>query len=190
MTGLGFVLIVGLSVLACTTGAAAQTGGGAAQAVTRPAQPDVSGQDLESAIRLSESVLEKDSRNYSALLLLAVARARQGQHKAAATVAGRAFRSGTTDQQRLQAARIAGAAWFNAGRHARAEWWLRRAANHANTKQSLAQVKREFQAVRENNPFTLLVNFSVSPSNNVNGGAKDQFFDLGNIRLIFSPESV
>lgn len=168
----------------------AQTTDSDARHVYEQAAQALANGDPDVAVRLSELLLQRNREDYHALFLLSLSRAHQRDHKAAATAAGRAFRTGTTDHQKLQAARIAGAEWFKSGRYSRAEWWLRRAANHAKTEESAAQVKQEFQAIRENNPFSLRLNISVSPSNNVNGGADEQFFDLGNIRLVFSPESL
>ena len=90
----------------------------------------------------------------------------------------------------MQAARIAGAARFKAGQFTRAEWWLRRAANHAKTTDTIAIVEQEFQAIRQQNPLSVKLSFSVAPSNNVNGGAEEEFFYLDDIKFLFSPDSL
>jgi len=145
--------------------------------------------DAKLTVELADSLLSQDASDFQALLLLSLARTKLGQHKAAATAASRAYRAGQTSDEKLQAARIAGGARFNAGQYTRAEWWLRRAANHAKTVDTSTIVQQEFQAIRQQNPLSVRLGLSVAPSNNINGGSEEEFFYLDNFKFIFSPNN-
>ena len=74
-----------------------------------------------------------DGSAYGTARARALCHLRADAPRKAAQFAARAYRLARTPQEQLDAARISSAARFGAGHHVRAEWWLRRAANHAET---------------------------------------------------------
>ena len=145
--------------------------------------------DPQGAIDAAEILLNQNPDDYQALLLLSLANTQLGQHKPAALAAKHAFHTARDDAEKLQAARITGGAYFNNNQFNIAQYWLRRAANHTSTNADTALVKQEFQAIRQQNPLSVNLSFSVAPSNNINGGAEDEFFFLDEFQFQFSPES-
>ncbi len=153
------------------------------------AEQSLTAGDATATIGVAETLLRRDPEDYQALMLLSLAKLQLGQNDEAANAAGRAFRAGQADDQKLQAARVAAAARFNTGQYTRAEWWLRRAANHTRTEEDSALLEQEFQAIRQNNPLFVQLNFSVARSNNINGGSEDAFFFLDDFQFILDPAS-
>lgn len=101
-----------------------------------------------------------------------------------------AYASATSDTERLQAARIVSAAYFGMGRYFAAQFWLRRATNHAQTPQDALQLREDMSAIRKANPIATNLSFSIAPSDNVNGGAADKTFSLGDFTFEFAPSSL
>lgn len=127
---------------------------------------------------------------YQSSILRALENAEQGDFRAAATAAGTAFRLANTGDEKRRAARLAAGAEFQAGRFIRAEWWLRRASNYSRTADDRASIAQDFRRVRDRNPFSARLSFSISPSDNVNGGAESPLFFLDDFAFILAPRSV
>lgn len=127
----------------------------------------------ERTISLTDQILTIRPDNFAALFVQALALADLDQNRQAARVAGQAYRVASNEQERLQAARLAGGSHFAANQHTRAEIWLRRASNHLQTERDAEQVVRLFQRARQANPLTTVYDFSLAPTDNVNGGADD-----------------
>ncbi len=123
------------------------------------------------------------SNGYADLMQAALVQSEQGQFKAAARLAGQAFRASDDRVQKLQAARLAAGARLQARQFTQSEWWLRRAANYAGSVEEANRVKQDFQSVRAQNPLSAQLSFSIGPSDNINGGATDRFFYLDQIKL-------
>lgn len=139
--------------------------------------------------RLAQEILSKTPDDFPTLFILSQAQTELGQDSAAAASAKHAYRAARTDEEKLQASRLAAAAKFNLGQFTRAEWWLRRGANHTDTPEEVASIAREFQAIRQKNPLSIKLGFSIAPSNNINGGTEDSTFSLGEFDFIFDPSS-
>ncbi len=141
------------------------------------------------ALDIANSILGQIPNDYQALILLSLGSSQIGRHHDAAAAAAAAYNAAIDDEQRVTAARLAGAEYFATGQFTRAEWWLRRAANNTRSENELAQLKREFDTVRDANPFRAQIGFSIAPSNNVNGGSAEAFFTLGDFEFEFGPSS-
>ncbi|MEE2944484.1 MAG: hypothetical protein VX444_04860 [Pseudomonadota bacterium] len=109
---------------------------------------------------------------------------------AASKLGQRAFSDAQTDSERLRAARLVSAAYFAMGRYFIAQYWLRRATNFAQTPDDAFQLRDDMSAIRKANPINISLSFSVAPSDNVNGGAADRTFTLGDFILEFAPSSL
>ncbi len=75
-------------------------------------------------------------------------------------------------------------------RYLAAQFWLRRATNHAETAQDAQRLSADMQAIRASNPITFNLSFSAAPSDNVNGGAAEKHFQLGGFNFEFAPSSL
>lgn len=146
--------------------------------------------DADLSAALAKEVLSQSPNDFQALVFLSLAHLQLDQNTAASRAASRAFRVGRNSSEKLQASRIAASARFSAGHFTRAEWWLRKGANHAKTPAEVTIVDQEFQAIRQYNPLSLRLGFSIAPSNNINGGATDRTFTLGDFEFVFNPSSL
>ena len=155
----------------------------------RAAETALATGDPSLSIRLAQTILKMNANDYQALLIVSLASTQLGQHQAAATAARKAFHATSDGGQKFQAARITGAAYFNASQFTRAEWWLRRAANYAQSEIDLTLAKQEFNQIRQRNPLSVNLSFSVTPSNNINGGSEDEFFSLDEYVFQFRPDA-
>jgi len=70
---------------------------------------------------------------------------------------------------------------LDAGRPTLAQWWLRRAYEHAPDQSSRQDIRALYRDVQRRNPFSLSLNFSFSPSSNVNNGNDNDIVWLGGL---------
>ena len=144
----------------------------------------------ERARVLAEGIIDQEPSNYAALILLSLAHADLGADHASADAATNAYRVATTADQQFQAARIVASAHFKMAQYTRAQWWLRRAGNDADTPQEAAKVRQEFTRIRTKNPLRVNLGFSVAPSDNINNGSESESFFLEGLDFeFFLPES-
>lgn len=123
------------------------------------------------ALAMARALVAADARDAEALILLAAALQAQGDNDAARTAAQRAHRNASDDQQRFEAAMLAGRADYRRGAHTRAQWWVRRAAHAAPDAEARATAERNFAHVRRENPLELRFNLGVAGSSNINQGS-------------------
>ncbi len=123
------------------------------------------------AFALARALVEADAGDAEALILLAAALQAQGQDEAARAAAREAHRHATDDQQRFEAAMLAGRADYRRGAHTRAQWWVRRAAHAAPDAEARATAERNFAHVRRENPLELSFSFGLAGSSNINQGS-------------------
>lgn len=137
------------------------------------------------AADLTAQLLETNPNDSAALFILALAQADLGDLRQSAVTAGLAYRTAPTERSRLQAAQLAGGARFSLKQYARAELWLRRAANHITTEQEAETVVRAFQRAQQANPLSLQFGAQITPSDNINGGSESETFRLEGIDIDF-----
>jgi len=142
------------------------------------------------ALELVQDVVAHDPSNYAALIIISLAYADLGRDDEAAQTAQKAYQFAKDNDERLRAARIVAGARFQLGQYTRAQWWLRRAANDAETPQETATVAQEFARIRAANPLTINLSLSVAPSDNINNGSEAESFFLEGLDVEFLlPES-
>jgi hypothetical protein len=90
------------------------------------------------------------------------------------------------DYQRLFSTALAR---LDEGRLLAAQWGLRRAFRHAKTEAERAALRAAYRRSEDANPLSLNFGFNVAPTNNINNGTNEEFFWLGDILLVFGPES-
>lgn len=80
---------------------------------------------------------------------------------------------------RYEIARNTAKAAFDAGRPLLAQYWLRRSLDVAPDAASAEQSGRDLAFVRDTNPWRLTFAMEAGPSDNLNGGAEDPVFRIG-----------
>ncbi len=141
------------------------------------------------ALGITEGLLKRDARDYLALMQTASADIGLGRYGAAATAARQAFHAARNRAERANAARIAASAQFRAKHFSRAEIWLRRAFNAADDGALKNVLRREFALVRQENPLSVTLNFSIAPNNNINNGSSSKTITIWNLPFVLSPDA-
>lgn len=146
--------------------------------------------DPTQALALSEAILAANPNDFAALFIRALAQSDLDDVALAATTASRAYGAAPDEASKHQAARLVASNRFALKQYIRAEFWLRRAANHAQNEEEVAAVAREYLATIRANPLSLQFNASVAPSDNVNGGSEDGILNFETIGLsLILPEN-
>ncbi|WP_298805218.1 hypothetical protein [uncultured Lentibacter sp.] len=137
---------------------------------------------------LALGLLQKDSRDYTALMVLAEAESRLGRPAAAKFAARRAWRSTTVEQERFAAAFVMSSILKSEQKFGQAQLWLRRASAATDAPHYEAAARTAYRRVQAENPWSLSFNLSLAPSSNVNGGPKDNSYTIGG--LLVDPTAV
>ncbi len=172
--------LVAICLLFLATVAVAQPSPSAAQLQAEDAL--VSG-NPDQAATLANTILAQNPDNFAALYILALAQADLGDNTTAAQTASRAYAVGPDEASKHQAARLVASNRFARSQYIRAEFWLRRAANHAQNEEEIAAVAREYLTTIRANPLSLQFNASIAPSDNINGGSEDGILTFETIGL-------
>lgn len=163
----GFLKIAALLVATATNALGQAT---PAQLQERAEEALIAG-DADRTVALAEQLLQEAPDSYTAHMLLALALSDLGQDRAAAQSARRAYRVAATESDKLQAARLAGTARFEAGQFSQSELWLRRAINHVQTEDEAGRVLLAFREAQAANRLSMGFNASAAPTDNVNDGS-------------------
>ncbi len=131
--------------------------------------------DLDTAQGLAAHLLAADAQDPLARQILATVALRRGDLPTARAEARAAHAAARTDRQRHEAAKLAAIIADAEGRDLAVRWWLRAAGEDSPTVQERKQAARALAHVRDRAPWSLRFGASVSPSNNVNGGADSPF---------------
>lgn len=137
--------------------------------------------DPVTALKIAEALLTRDATHSPALQLKSAALRALGRPKDAIPVARSAWRYAKSDHEKYGAALITAQALSSAGYRTRAQFWLRRANQAAPNEQARRIAARDFNYVRNRNPWATELTFNVAPSNNINNGsanATSQLFGL------------
>ncbi|WP_333711815.1 hypothetical protein [Yoonia sp.] len=169
--------------------AAALVGLGASQAMGQSNDPA-----LETALATADwarvatiaSRMQADNpADADAAFLRALAAFENGDPATAASFAAQAYALAQTEPDRFEAARLAGRAHYNAGAFARSEFWFRRAANHTGTTAEATSLAADFRRAQQTNPLTIALGAWAAPSDNINDGSEDPYFQLEGLPFDF-----
>ena len=127
------------------------------------------------AFQLSEGLLQADPKNGQAHYFQALALASLRDNKSASAAAARAFRFADRDIQRYQAAQLAAQLTYADERYTLSQFWLRRAVHYAPNDKVRERSVMAFRKVRNDNPLSFQLRFSVTPSDNVNNGSNSPY---------------
>ncbi|WP_322891114.1 MULTISPECIES: hypothetical protein [unclassified Yoonia] len=139
--------------------------------------------DPATAAALAQEILTAAPDSFAGLMLLALAQSDLGDMAGAAAAGQLAYRTAPDAATKLQAARLTAAAHFQQGQFARAEIWLRRASNHAQTPDEADTVARDYRSAAQANPLSIRTTASIAPSSNINNGSVDGILTFEGIDL-------
>lgn len=128
--------------------------------------------DFPAAVELAELLIARDGADQAAWLALAQAQSGRGDHAAALRAARRAWATAQTDGERYSSAIVAARVLQLGGSTERAKFWYRRAAQNAPHEGFRGAAVQEFRALRREAPFSTQLSFGLSPSSNINNGAR------------------
>ena len=123
------------------------------------------------ALRVSDGLLQANSKDPLALMLRAAAYARLDEPAKGRKSAVRAYRFAKAPAEKFQAAQLASRLSLAAGSPTMSQFWLRRTAVHASDPKSEERIAKDYQVLRRINPWSFRLSGGVKPSNNVNNGA-------------------
>lgn len=134
--------------------------------------------NVQGAIAIADALIERDSGDFSALLLRTDAALVAQQNGDAIAFGARAFAAARTDGQRTQSACLVAFAHTRLENFTRAQLWLRRAAQYAPDDAAKAVVAKDFRTVRERNPWSSSLRFGIFPRSNINNGSTAEIYYL------------
>lgn len=123
------------------------------------------------ALALAGALVDRDPQDFGALLLQARAARDLGRYDLAQQAGRAAWASADTDLERHAAALIQAQALASDDRRTAAQFWLRRAVEHAPDEAARARAIRDFRYVRARNPWSVDLRFGLTPKSNVNNGS-------------------
>ena len=129
------------------------------------------------ALQLADALLVRDPNDLTAHLVRARALRDLNQFQQAEATAKTAWRLAKSDGDRFAAAMIRAQVLSSAGKRTRAQLWLRRASELAPNDRLKARAARDFGHVRQRNPWSTQLSFTLAPNSNINNGsAQDTSF--------------
>ena len=137
------------------------------------------------AASLARGLMANQPDAFVPAFLLALALFDTGDFTAAARAAATAYGNAPTPLDKQQSAQLAGNAYLAEGAFTRAAFWLRRAANHAESEEAFRQIAGTYQEVRATNPLGFQVSAWLAPTDNINSGAESEVFQLEGLPFDF-----
>lgn len=130
---------------------------------------------------VSSAILNQNPNDADMLMVRAVLAREAGDLEAAREAAARAYANSDNPNLRFDAAIMTGDLYAREEKYLRSEFWLRRADQSATSPQQQQITENFFRRVRQLNPLTVQLRFTVRPSNNVNNGAETLEIDIGGL---------
>jgi len=145
------------------------------------------GGDARRALRFSDALVARDPADRSALMIRSRAARDLGRFDQARASARAAWRLAEDDAEKYSSSLLMAQALSSAGHRTRAQWWLRRAIQHAPTEAAERRAIGDFRYVRARNPWQARLSFSVTPESNINNGssARSSFLNYKLSELLF-----
>ena len=134
--------------------------------------------DFAVARDFAKALLQADPNDRTALVILAASQPQLGEAREGRRAGARAFRLSMSDRERYEAARLTALAAANEERYTLSQIWLRRAAVNAPDERTFAQTETDYRGIRDLNPWSVNLRFSIAPSSNVNGGSETEFLTI------------
>lgn len=141
--------------------------------------------DPAQTVVIAGEILATNPDSFVGLYLLGLAQMELGNLEEAAASGQRAYDIAATEEARFQAARLIASARFQNAQYVRSEFWLRRAANHAQTEQDAQSIVLAYINTVRANPLSVEFTAFVAPTDNINNGSNDGILRLESIGLTF-----
>lgn len=126
------------------------------------------------AYQFSDALLKRDPQDRTALLIRSRAARSLGKFQDARRSAKQAWKLAKSDDQKFAASMVMAQALSSDGHKTLAQFWLRRAVEHAPNKQLEQRAIRDFRYVRATSPWLHRFSFSVAPESNINNGSSER----------------
>ena len=133
----------------------------------------------DQALNISQALLQRDASDSAALLMQAQALRLKGDLTGSEAAARRAWATATDRPSHYLAATALAQALSLQDHWTRAQYWLRQAVENAPNAAAQSQAVQDFAYVRGQNPVSLQFSGSVRRSDNVNGGGRVQYIQIG-----------
>ena len=123
------------------------------------------------AAAVADLLLQRDPNDLNALIIGARAALAENDPAQAIALSRRAY-WGTEDRDALfVAARLAANGHAMLQQDTRRQLWLRRAAQYSPSDDATAAIARDYQSLRQRNPWSTSLRFGVTPTQNLNNGS-------------------
>ncbi|MEQ6247379.1 surface lipoprotein assembly modifier [Sulfitobacter sp. HNIBRBA3233] len=132
--------------------------------------------DMARAVAFADALLTRDPQDVNAHLIRAYALRAQGRYAPAQEAARSAWRLAGSAEQKYNAALVMAQALSSDGKRTRAQFWLRRAVEHAPSPGHARRATRDFKYVRQRNPWQTHLSFTLAPNSNINNGSSRDSF--------------
>lgn len=154
-----------------------------AQVTLSPAQLEkaalinLRGENPARAVAFADALIMRDGNDLTAYLIRARGLRDMGRFDAARNAAAKAWALSKTPSDKFSSALIMAQSLSSSGKRTRAQFWLRRAVQHAPTPALAARAKRDFRHVRQQNKWSTHLSFTLAPNSNINNGsARDRSY--------------
>ena len=126
------------------------------------------------ALALADALIARDPNDVDALVSRSRALRNLGRTDEAQHDAKHAYAHSETDLERFASAMAMAQALASDNKRTRAQLWLRRAGQNAPSKAAKMTARRDFRYVKSRNPWSTQLTFGIAPTDNVNGGSKNE----------------
>ena len=127
--------------------------------------------DLDTARTLAMGLVKADPKDAHAYAVLAAVHSKMNNPDLARAAARLSYKHSPSRTQSYHAAHTAGRIAYQQKRFNAAQFWLRRAATHADGDQKVSRLGQDYAHIKRANPLGFRLNLSLAPSDNVNNGS-------------------
>lgn len=147
--------------------------------------------DPAGARELAMAILRANPRDVAMLVIVAQTERVLGDTTRARQAGTAAWAYAETGPEKYAAAVVTAQALVAQKKYSGAQFWLRRASNHAPDPQAAAILAQDYARLRAINPLGLRLAFNASPSSNVNNGSARATTTFEGLPFVFtlSPEA-
>ncbi|WP_136057651.1 hypothetical protein [Candidatus Halocynthiibacter alkanivorans] len=147
--------------------------------------------DAPAALLVLENVITYLGDSHGVRLLQSSAAQASGDLVLAAKAAKQAWRLATDRTTRFRAAQMAAQVAARRSRKLEVKLWLRRTTQNAPNDRVRAMVARDYRIARRYDPWQRRFSFSLTPSNNLNGGSSSDVLIVDGVDLegVLSPDA-
>ncbi|UWR21477.1 surface lipoprotein assembly modifier [Sulfitobacter sp. S190] len=135
---------------------------------------------FERAETFAAALLTRDETDVVAHLIRSRALRLMGELEPARKAARAGWSHAETDEERYAAALLMAQALSSQDKRTRAQFWLRRAAQHAPSEAHKAKAAQDFRYVQRRNPWSTYLSFTLAPNSNINNGSARESLEIEN----------